>query len=187
MASQADYQRLKDTLHNTSGDVPLANRFRALFSLKGLATEQAIDIIGAGASVPALYRLVLSVSRTALPKSSALLGHELAYCLGQIGSTHALPTLEATLRDEKVHPMVRHEAAEAMGAISSLDSLPVLREFRDKAGECQAVVETCQIAVAKVEWDHQSASSEKTARRCVCSHVAIQARCEMRRTVYTTR
>ena len=50
MASEADYQRLKDTLHNTSGDVPLANRFRALFSLKGLANDRAIDIIGAGES-----------------------------------------------------------------------------------------------------------------------------------------
>ena len=103
----------------------------------------------------------------ALPKSSALLGHELAYCLGQIGSTHALPVLEAVLRDEDYHPMVRHESAEAMGAISSIDSLPVLREFRDKEGECQAVVETCEIAVAKVEWDHKQASSEKTARRYV--------------------
>lgn len=167
MASEADYQRLKDTLHNTSGDVPLANRFRALFSLKGLANDRAIDIIGAGESNPKLDRLVLILYDAALPKSSALLGHELAYCLGQIGSTHALPVLEAVLRDENYHPMVRHESAEAMGAISSIDSLPVLREFRDKEGECQAVVETCEIAVAKVEWDHKQASSEKTARRYV--------------------
>ena len=41
--------------------------------------------------------------------SSALLGHELAYCLGQIDDAYALPVLESVLRDENQHPMVRHE------------------------------------------------------------------------------
>jgi len=43
--------------------------------------------------------------------SSALLGHELAYVLGQINDTHALPILESVLRDEAQHPMVRHEVS----------------------------------------------------------------------------
>lgn len=40
---------------------------------------------------------------------SALLKHELAYCLGQIKKTSALPVLEQVLRNEKEDPMVRHE------------------------------------------------------------------------------
>lgn len=40
---------------------------------------------------------------------SALLKHELAYCLGQMNKTSALPVLEAVLADEKEDPMVRHE------------------------------------------------------------------------------
>jgi deoxyhypusine monooxygenase len=40
---------------------------------------------------------------------SALLKHELAYCLGQTKNTAALPTLTGVLRDEKEDPMVRHE------------------------------------------------------------------------------
>ena len=40
---------------------------------------------------------------------SALLKHELAYCLGQIGSEEALPVLETVLGDMNEDPMVRHE------------------------------------------------------------------------------
>lgn len=40
---------------------------------------------------------------------SALLKHELAYCLGQIKNETALPTLETVLSDEREDPMVRHE------------------------------------------------------------------------------
>jgi len=85
-----------------------------------------------------------------------LLGHELAYCLGQIGSSLALPTLQAVLvdKDHIYHPMVRHEAAEAMGAISDLSSLEILKRYRDAPEECLAVKETCEIAVAKIEYDH---------------------------------
>ena len=105
---------------------------------------------------------------TGFSDSSALLGHELAYCLGQIGSTSALPILESVLRDEQQHPMVRHEAAEAMGAISDLSSLALLQDYRDRVNECQAVRETCEIAVAKLEWDHGLTSRhEKTQRRFV--------------------
>ncbi|KAL1737718.1 armadillo-type protein, partial [Schizophyllum fasciatum] len=82
---------------------------------------------------------------------SALLKHELAYCLGQIKSPAALPVLEAVLRDRNQDPMVRHEAAEAMGAISASSSLPVLQEFLKD--ENRAVRETCEIAIARIEWD----------------------------------
>lgn len=41
--------------------------------------------------------------------SSALLKHELAYCLGQMKDTTAIPVLEMVLRNESEDPMVRHE------------------------------------------------------------------------------
>jgi HEAT repeat protein len=46
---------------------------------------------------------------TGLQDSSALLKHELAYCLGQMKLASALPALEKTLRDKSEDPMVRHE------------------------------------------------------------------------------
>jgi deoxyhypusine monooxygenase len=93
---------------------------------------------------------------------SALLKHELAYVLGQIKNPFALPTLERVLRDLKEDPMVRHEAAEAMGAIASVQSIPILKEFLND--ERQEVRETCQIALAKVEWDNSEESKDETTK-----------------------
>lgn len=44
---------------------------------------------------------------------SALLKHELAYCLGQMQDPRAIPTLTAVLRDTGQEPMVRHEAGKS--------------------------------------------------------------------------
>ena len=44
---------------------------------------------------------------------SALLKHELAYCLGQMKNMNALPVLESVLADEKEDPMVRHEVRKS--------------------------------------------------------------------------
>jgi hypothetical protein len=74
----------------------------------------------------------------------------------------ALPTLERVLRDLKEDPMVRHEAAEAMGAISSAQSIPTLKEFLND--ERQEVRETCEIALAKVEWDNSEEGKAETTK-----------------------
>ncbi|KAJ3574713.1 hypothetical protein NP233_g1571 [Leucocoprinus birnbaumii] len=135
VVSQDTLRSLEDALLNRSGDVPLHNRFRALFTLKALKNEDAVKVISAG-----------------FADDSALLKHELAYCLGQMKLTSALPTLESVLRNQNEDPMVRHEAAEAMGAISSSSSLPILKEFLQDSN--RSVRETCEIALAKIEWDN---------------------------------
>lgn len=48
----------------------------------------------------------------AFEDDSALLKHELAYCLGQMQDKRAIPTLTAVLKDAEQEPMVRHEAGE---------------------------------------------------------------------------
>ncbi|CAG8711602.1 6185_t:CDS:2 [Acaulospora colombiana] len=129
---------LENTLLNTSGKVSLAQRFRALFTLKavGKSNEAVVDIIGKGFNDP-----------------SALLKHELAYVLGQLRKTSALPVLTSVLRDLSQDPMVRHEAAEAIGAISQLESIPILEEYLNREGEDRSVKETCEIALDKIRWD----------------------------------
>jgi deoxyhypusine monooxygenase len=52
------------------------------------------------------------------------------------------------IRDSPVRP----QAAEAMGAISSQDSIPVLKQYLNHSNP--SIRETCEIAVAKIEWDH---------------------------------
>jgi deoxyhypusine monooxygenase len=44
------------------------------------------------------------------------------------------------------------QAAEAMGAISSKESIPILRQYLNDPD--RSVRETCEIALAKIEWDH---------------------------------
>jgi deoxyhypusine monooxygenase len=129
----------------TSESEPLARRFRALFSLKHLAslqpaTEQtvpAIEAIAAGFASP-----------------SALLKHELAYCLGQSGKEAAIAPLRGVLEDKEEDSMCRHEAAEALGALSDKGSLELLKALRDDAKEVDVVRETCDLAVERIEWDH---------------------------------
>lgn len=48
----------------------------------------------------------------AFTDESALLKHELAYCLGQMQDTRAIHTLTAVLKDTQQESMVRHEAGE---------------------------------------------------------------------------
>ncbi|KAK1226297.1 deoxyhypusine hydroxylase [Marasmius sp. AFHP31] len=141
--SAEQLKSLEESLLNTPGNVPLHNRFRALFTLKSLKSEEAVQIISKGFQDP-----------------SALLKHELAYCLGQTKKKSALPVLEAVLRDANEDPMVRHEAAEAMGAISSVDSIPILKEFLNDPE--RAVRETCEIALDRIKWD-QSEEGKKVS------------------------
>lgn len=147
---------LRKTLTTESN--PLALRFRALFSLKHLATQPetaipSIEAIAAGFSSP-----------------SALLKHELAYCLGQTGNLAAVPFLRAVLEDKDEDSMCRHEAAEALGALSDVGSLDLLREMRDSKSEVEVVRETCEIAVARIEWEN---SEERKLEKLRQRHVFI--------------
>jgi len=133
--SPSELTALEASLLNKSGNVPLHNRFRALFTLKALKSQEAIRIISEG-----------------FKDESALLKHELAYCLGQMKNDSALPVLEKVLENKTEDPMVRHEAAEAMGAISSLASIPILQKYTSDSE--RTVRETCEIAIARIEWDN---------------------------------
>ncbi|KAF9161224.1 deoxyhypusine hydroxylase [Actinomortierella ambigua] len=130
------FQKLEADLCNTSGKTPLHERFRALFTLKALADNRSVDIIG-----------------KAFADDSALLKHELAYVLGQMKNPHAHTILKIVLGKLDEDPMVRHEAAEALGAIGSLESLPILEEFL-KDGSIE-VRQTCELAIEKINYDNR--------------------------------
>ncbi|XP_045158721.2 deoxyhypusine hydroxylase-like [Mercenaria mercenaria] len=112
---------------------PLKERFRALFSLKNLGGHDAIDLIA-----------------QSFQDESALLKHELAYCLGQMQDPYAIPMLVKVLEDKSQEAMVRHEAGEALGAIGSKEVLPILEQYtNDPVTE---VSETCLIAIDRIKW-----------------------------------
>lgn len=151
----AKLTELESILLNTSGNISLAQRFRALFTLKaiGNSDERVVDIIGKGEHKTLRSFCSISDSDQGFNDPSALLKHELAYVLGQLRRTSALPILAGVLKNLSQHPMVRHEAAEAIGAISQLESLSLLEEYMNREGEDRSVRETCEIAVDKIRWD----------------------------------
>jgi deoxyhypusine monooxygenase len=139
-----------------SESTPLAVRFRALFSLKHLA-HNATDAQEAQAAIDAIA--------AAFTSPSALLKHELAYCLGQTGKDAAAPHLKNVLEDLQEDPMCRHEAAEALGALGDAGSLEVLKRFRDREGEEVVVKETCEIAIDRIDWENSEQRKQEKLRQ----------------------
>ncbi|XP_055609507.1 deoxyhypusine hydroxylase-like [Uranotaenia lowii] len=112
---------------------PLKERFRALFTLKNIGGATALGSI-----------------EHCFDDDSALLKHELAYCLGQMQDRAAIPILVKVLEDVNQEPMVRHEAAEALGAIGAAEVEDILTKYaKDPVVE---VAETCEIALGRIRW-----------------------------------
>ncbi len=146
----------------------LKTRFRALFALRNLGGQEAIQQIG-----------------RCFDDQSALLKHELAYCLGQMRDADALGIVTRVLTDVEGHEaIVRHEAgrsslfelllhlsrpkinlrrrrcsAEALGAIGSGDSVSVLEEHLKD--ESVPVSETCQLAIRRIQWANDPLSARE--------------------------
>ncbi|KAI1395899.1 deoxyhypusine hydroxylase [Hypoxylon fuscum] len=142
--SSATIRSLCDSL--CSEATPLPVRFRALFSLKHLARHETGD--RALAAIDAIA--------AAFTSPSALLKHELAYCLGQSANLAAVPHLQRVLANLEEDPMCRHEAAEALGALGDAGNLDILRKFRDRDGEEVVIKETCEIAIDRIEWENSA-------------------------------
>ena len=131
MVTSEELNTIGDRLNDK--DNSLADRFRALFTLRNLGGNQAVDLIS-----------------KSFVDSSALLKHELAYCLGQMQNEYANPVLISVLEDVNQEPMVRHEAAEALGAIGSQNVVEILLKFaKDPVIE---VAETCELALERIRW-----------------------------------
>jgi len=129
--SSADILKIGDNLRDHTK--PLKDRFRALFTLKNIGTDECVREIS-----------------STFDDTSSLLKHELAYCLGQMRNKSAIPILSTILEDEKREVIVRHEAGEALGAIGCKESLPLLQKYSNHS--IQEIAETCQLAVRRINW-----------------------------------
>ena len=112
---------------------PVSNRMRAIFGLQGLCTEEAVR----------------ALEKSLETDVSALVRHEVAYVLGQMGKESALPTLVKVLEKKDEDIMVRHECAEAMGAIGCEKSLPHLDKYSN-GDIAREIKETCIMAAEKI-------------------------------------
>ncbi|KAK3940665.1 armadillo-type protein [Diplogelasinospora grovesii] len=154
MTASTTVSALRESLCSES--TPLPVRFRALFSLKHLA-RSSTDASESLAAVDAIA--------AAFSSPSALLKHELAYCLGQSGQASAIPPLTKVLEDVHEDAMCRHEAAEALGALGHAESLEVLRRYKDREGEEVVVKETCEIAIDRIEWENSQQRKQEKLRQ----------------------
>jgi len=123
------HEQLRAKLSDAS--LPLPARFRALFSLRGLGNDLAVEALISGFNDP-----------------SALIRHEIAFCLGQMQNETAVSFLTKVLTNLEEHPMVRHEAAEALGAIAADGCEVPLMKHKDD--EQQEVRETCRLAIRRL-------------------------------------
>jgi deoxyhypusine monooxygenase len=153
VATNSAISTLRETLCSETTPLPL--RFRALFSLKHVARQ----------STGVESRAAIDAIASAFTSPSALLKHELAYCLGQTGNSAAAPYLRQVLQDLHEDTMCRHEAAEGLGALGDTESLELLRKFRDRLDEQVVVKETCEIAVERIEWEHSEQRKQEKLRR----------------------
>ena len=130
-SADADVRILGQTLCDEGGR--MFERMRALFALRNIGGVEAIDALAGG-----------------ITSKSALLKHEIAYVMGQMQDSHAVPHLIRRLSDTDEDLMVRHEAAEALGAIGDRSAMTTLESFRNDA---EAVIsESCEVAIDLLDW-----------------------------------
>ncbi|XP_047995514.1 deoxyhypusine hydroxylase [Leguminivora glycinivorella] len=146
--TESAVESIGKVLNNASR--PMKERFRALFTLRNIGGESAIECIS-----------------QCFGDESVLLKHELAYCLGQMQDKRAIPILRSVLEDKSQDPIVRHEAGEALGAIGD----PNLRELLEKYQHDPAieVAETCQIALQRIDWVAKDTQKENLSKSLYAS------------------
>lgn len=132
--SDENIEKISSVLQD--GSRPLKERFRALFTLKNIGTHKCINEIGKCFKDP-----------------SALLKHELAYCLGQMQNEKAIPILVGVLEDDLQETIVRHEAGEAIGAIGSKEAVALMEKY--STHKVREIAETCQLALENIHWLHK--------------------------------
>ena len=114
-------------------DEKMFQRMRSLFALRSVGGVDAVEALA-----------------ESFNSKSALLKHEVAYVMGQMQNSHAVPYLIDRLEDIEEDLMVRHEAAEALGAIGDSRALTVLKKFQNDSEP--VIAESCQVALDLLEW-----------------------------------
>mmetsp|Transcript_9661 Transcript_9661/g.18130 ORF Transcript_9661/g.18130 Transcript_9661/m.18130 type:complete len:330 (+) Transcript_9661:75-1064(+) len=130
------------------GSLSLFERYRAMFSLRDLNSDESVEVLVQGFQDP-----------------SALFRHEVAYVLGQMQRLSSASALITVLKNMDEHRMVRHEAAEALGAIGGEEATKALQEFHDD--DEVVVQESCEVALNIVDYwadvSSQDVTSENTS------------------------
>ena len=130
-SGMTDVDTLREILCNEESK--MFARMRALFALRNIGGNESVDALA-----------------NAFDSESALLKHEIAYVMGQMQDSHAVPYLIERLSDSDEDLMVRHEAAEALGAIGDRVAMDTLEKFRYDSEP--VIAESCEVAIDLMNW-----------------------------------
>ena len=130
-SGMTDVETLREILCNEESK--MFARMRALFALRNIGGTESVDALA-----------------NAFDSESALLKHEIAYVMGQMQDSHAVPYLIERLSDSDEDLMVRHEAAEALGAIGDRVAMDTLEKFRYDSEP--VIAESCEVAIDLMNW-----------------------------------
>jgi deoxyhypusine monooxygenase len=135
--SSSKVEKLQAILNDQ--DAPLFERYRAMFRLRDLNTDEACLALCTGFLDP-----------------SALFKHEIAYVLGQLSNPVTVPPLIEMLQDDKQEGMVRHEAAEALGSIATDEVLEILQKFSKDELALSVVRDSAIVALDMYEYENSN-------------------------------
>lgn len=110
-AESTNVEELRTQLLNSSD---LFTRFRAMFALRNIGSEQAVQVLCEGLK----------------DNQSPLFRHEVAYVIGQLENVCSIPALAETMKNKNEFPIVRHECAYSLGAIGTEDCIKHLEELK---------------------------------------------------------
>ncbi|ONH67592.1 Deoxyhypusine hydroxylase [Cyberlindnera fabianii] len=144
LALDQDYKIEKLTKILNDQSTPLFERYRAMFRLRDIGSDEACLALATGFDDP-----------------SALFKHEIAYVFGQLSNPVTVPSLVKVLKNETEAPMVRHEAAEALGSIATDDVLPILQDFAKDSDE--VVRDSAIVALDMYEYENSNELEYATA------------------------
>ncbi|PIA16260.1 hypothetical protein COEREDRAFT_81457 [Coemansia reversa NRRL 1564] len=94
--------------------VNLWKRYRVMFALREIGTEEAVLALAEGMEND---------------KSSELFRHEIGFIFGELQHPASVPALERILANTNEAPMVRHEAAEALGSVATTKVKDILAKY----------------------------------------------------------
>ncbi|KAI3403471.2 LIA1 [Candida oxycetoniae] len=157
----SNLEQLRDILVNKSRDEKLAHRFRALFTLKSIGSEDT--------DLDRAHKAIDYIAET-FADNSELLKHEVAYVLGQTKNMHAASYLRDALVDENQQVMVRHEAAEALGALGDESSLDLLQKYYDTDPSLE-IRQTCELAIERIKWENSTQSKSEVLEKSLYSSI----------------
>ncbi|XP_054161266.1 deoxyhypusine hydroxylase-like [Oppia nitens] len=127
-------QRLESMLTDSGND--LFTRYRAMFALRNLNTDESAVALANGLQCP----------------DSALFRHEVAYVLGQMQNPRTVDQLAKVLANFDENEMVRHECAEALGAIATTEAERELNKYIDDRH--RVVRESVEVALDMTDYNN---------------------------------